>query len=87
MIIAWASNSWEEFLYWQSYDKKVYKKILRLIKDIERNRTTGIGKPERLAGDLAGYWSRRIDSKNRLVYKISEDTITIAQCGSHYREK
>ena len=67
--------------------QKTFRKILKLIKDIDRNRFTGIGKPEPLKGDLSGYWSRRIDSKNRIVYKIDGDIMTIAQCGSHYRDK
>ena len=58
-----------------------------MIKDIDRNGYTGIGKPEPLRDDLSGYWSRRIDDTNRIVYKISADTIYIAQCGSHYRDK
>ena len=68
-------------------DKKTMKKILKLLKDIDRNGYDGIGKPEPLTGDLAGYWSRRIDDCNRIVYRIKEDTVLIAQCGSHYRDK
>jgi len=63
------------------------KRINQLLKDIDRNVYEGIGKPERLSGDLAGYWSRRIDDCNRIVYKIKDGNIIIAQCGSHYRDK
>ena len=62
---------WEDYLYWQTEDKKTLKKINTLIKDIERNGYEGIGKPEKLIGDRQDYWSRRIDEKNRLVYRIN----------------
>ena len=60
---------------------------MKLIKDIDRNDYVGIGKPEPLTGDLSGYWNRRIDDCNRIVYKIKDGTVLIAQCGSHYRDK
>ena len=87
MIKSWSDEAWEDFCYWQKQDKKTLKRILSLLKDIDRNGYTGIGKPEPLREDLSGYWSRRIDDTNRIVYKISDDTILIAQCGSHYRDK
>ena len=87
MIKSWSDDAWEDFCYWQKQDKKILKRILALIKDIDRNGYTGIGKPEPLREDLSGYWSRRIDDVNRTVYKINADTIYIAQCGSHYRDK
>ena len=87
MIKAWSDEAWEDFEYWQSQDKKTLKRIMKLIKDIARNGYVGIGKPEPLTGDLSGYWSRRIDDCNRIVYKIKGDTVLIAQCGSHYRDK
>lgn len=87
MIKAWTDAAWEDFIYWQNKDKKMLKRILVLIKDIERNGYEGIGKPEALRGDLSGYWSRRIDAKNRIVYKVDGDTMKIVQCGSHYRDK
>lgn len=87
MIKSWSDEAWEDFCYWQKQDKKTLKRILSLIKDIDRNGYTGIGKPEPLREDLSGYWSRRIDDTNRIVYKILNDTILIAQCGSHYRDK
>lgn len=83
----WTDDAWEDYLYWQTQDKKTLKKINRLIKDIDRNWYEGIGEPEPLKHDLQGYWSRRIDGKNRIVYRINSDTIEIAQCGSHYRDE
>lgn len=87
MIKAWSDEAWADFEYWMKQDKKTMKKILKLLKDIDRNGYDGIGKPEPLTGDLAGYWSRRIDDANRIVYRIKEDMVLIAQCGSHYRDK
>ena len=87
MIKAWSDEAWEDFQYWMTQDKKTLKRILKLLKDIDRNGYDGIGKPEPLTGDLAGYWSRRIDDSNRIVYRIKDDTMLIAQCGSHYRDK
>lgn len=87
MIKAWSDDAWEDFCYWQTQDKKVLKRILKLIQDIDRNGYIGIGKPEPLVGDFSGYWSRRIDDSNRLVYKIENNTMKIVQCGSHYRDK
>ena len=83
----WHDEAWEDYVYWQTQDKKYLKKINRLLKDIDRNGYKGIGHPEPLTGDLTGYWSRHIDEKNRIVYKIENDTIKIIQCGSHYRDK
>lgn len=87
MIKAWSDEAWEDFQYWLTQDKKTLKRILKLLKDIDRNGYDGIGKPEPLTGDLAGYWSRRIDDCNRIVYRIKDNTMLIAQCGSHYRDK
>ena len=84
MIKIWDDEAWEDYVYQQTQDKKTLKKINTLIKDIDRNGYEGIGKPEPLTGNLSGYWSRRIDEKNRLVYKIVGDTIHIAQCRTHY---
>lgn len=66
----WQDDAWKDYLYWQAEDKKILKRINTLIKDIERNPYDGIGKPEALIGNLAGFWSRRIDEKNRIVYRI-----------------
>lgn len=87
MIKAWSDEAWENFQYWLQNDKKTLKRILLIIQDIDRNGYTGIGKPEPLKHNLSGYWSRRIDEANRIVYKIENDIIKIAQCGSHYRDK
>ena len=83
----WEQDAWEDYLYWQKQDKKTLKRINLLIKDIERNAFEGIGKPEPLREDLSGYWSRKKDEKNRIVYKIKENQVVIIQCGSHYRDK
>lgn len=87
MIKAWSDDAWEDFQYWLLQDKKTLKRILLLLKDIERNPFDGIGKPERLTGDLSSYWSRRIDDCNRIVYQVDGDILKIIQCGSHYRDK
>ena len=83
----WQDDAWNDYLYWQAEDKKVLKRINMLIKDTERNSYEGIGKPEPLIGNLSGFWSRRIDEKNRIVYRIRNGQLEIAQCGSHYRDK
>lgn len=83
----WQDDAWDDYLYWQTQDKKTLKRINQLIKDIERNGNEGIGKPEPLTGNLRGYWSRRIDDCNRIVYRIVDGNLEIAQCGSHYRDK
>ncbi|MDR1625919.1 MAG: Txe/YoeB family addiction module toxin [Spirochaetia bacterium] len=84
MTIAFAGSGWSQYLDWQTQDKKMIKKINRIIEDIGRTGHSGIGKPEPLKGNLSGWWSRRIDEKNRLVYRIQGDTIEISQCGGHY---
>lgn len=87
MIKAFSDAAWEDYTYWETQDRKTLKRIFKLIDDIDRNGYDGIGKPERLSGDLSDYWSRRIDEKNRIVYRIKENVIQIIQCGSHYRDK
>lgn len=87
MIKVWQKEAWQDFEHWFTQDKKTLKRILQLLKDIDRNEYDGIGKPEPLKGDLMGFWSRRIDDKNRIVYRIRDGRIEIAQCGSHYRDK
>jgi toxin YoeB len=74
-------------LYWQTQDKKTLKLINQLLQDIIRNGYDGIGKPEPLKFDFQGFWSRRIDENNRIVYRIDGEQIIIAQCGSHYKDK
>lgn len=83
----WADEAWDDYLYWQGQDKKTLRRINALIKDIDRNGYEGIGKPEPLKHDLAGFWSRRIDEANRLVYRIKDGAIEIAQCRTHYNDK
>lgn len=78
--------AWSDYLYWERTDKKIFKRINQLIKDIDRNGNTGIGKPEPLSHELQGYWSRRIDSEHRLVYTIMENTLCIVQCRYHYEK-
>lgn len=80
----WYDVAWEDYLYWQTQDKKTLKKINQLLKDIERNAYDGIGKPEPLKENLSGFWSRRIDDTHRLVYRISDDIIEIVSCKGHY---
>lgn len=87
MNLLWTDAGWEDYLYWQNEDRKILKRINELIKDVDRNGFKGIGKPESLEGNWKGYWSRRIDSKHRLVYKMEDGVITIAQCRSHYGDK
>jgi toxin YoeB len=84
MIISWAEKAWEDYLYWQSTDKKTLQRINILIKDVKRHPFTGIGDPEPLKHNWTGYWSRRIDREHRLVYKYKEEIITIVQCRYHY---
>ena len=75
---------WEDYLFWQTNDKKVLKKINSLIKEIERTPYEGTGKPEALKYDLTGWWSRRINFEHRIVYKVEEDSLFILQCRYHY---
>ncbi|MEE1290381.1 MAG: Txe/YoeB family addiction module toxin [Spirochaetota bacterium] len=82
-----SDDAWDEYLFWIAQDKKTLKKINNLLKDIERNGNSGLGKPEPLKGDFSGYWSREIDEKNRLVYKIDGNIIKIIQCKNHYNDK
>ena len=82
----WDEEAWADYLYWQTQDKKTLKKINNLLKDIDRNGYIGIGKPEQLRGDKSGFWSRRIDDCNRLVYRIKDDVIEIASCKDHYED-
>jgi toxin YoeB len=83
----WDDEAWEDYLYWQTQDKKTVKKINGLIKDIDRHPFEGIGKPEPLKHDYTGYWSRRIDDFNRIVYRVKNGQLEIIQCGAHYRDK
>ena len=86
MIVAFADKGWEDYLYWQNNDKKVLKRINLLLQDIKRNPddNNGLGRPERLKENLSSYYSRRITSEHRLVYKLLDDLIVVAQCRHHY---
>ncbi|MEH6348006.1 MAG: Txe/YoeB family addiction module toxin [Bermanella sp.] len=84
MKLTFSTIAWESYLFWQSTDKKVLKRINLLIKDIKRSPYEGIGKPEALKHGLAGYWSRRINDEHRIVYKYQNDTLFIAQLRYHY---
>ena len=86
MIKAWDDDTWDDYLHWQTQDRKTLRRINALLEDIDRNGYDGIGKPEPLRENLSGWWSRRIDDSNRIVYRIREGRIEIIQCGSHYRD-
>ncbi|MDR1541120.1 MAG: Txe/YoeB family addiction module toxin [Clostridiales bacterium] len=83
----WFDEAWEDYLYWQTQDKKYLKRINKLLQDIERNGYQGLGKPEPLKHELQGFWSVKIDEKNRIVFRIEDAKLEIVQCGSHYRDK
>ncbi|MBW4532670.1 MAG: Txe/YoeB family addiction module toxin [Pleurocapsa minor HA4230-MV1] len=82
--LIWDSKAWQDYIYWQGQDKKTLKRINRLIRDTLATPFEGIGKPEPLKENLSGYWSRRIDETNRLVYRVGEDYIKIISCRYHY---
>ena len=84
MKLVFSENAWEEYLYWQGMDKKVSKRINILIRDIQRMPYEGIGKPEPLKHALSGYWSRRINDEHRIVYKVEDNSVMIAQLRYHY---
>lgn len=83
----WSDRAWDEYVEWQTKDPAMLKRINRLIRDVERDPFRGIGKPEALKRELQGWWSRRIDGENRLVYRIRNGVLEIAQCGTHYGDK
>ena len=82
--ITFTDTAWEDYCYWQVQDKKILKRINMILEDIKRNGYTGIGKPEPLKENLSGFWSRRIDKMNRLVYKINSENVEVIQCRGHY---
>ncbi len=84
MNIQFSSRGFEDYIYWQTFDRKMLKKVNELLKDISRNHYEGIGKPEPLKHALSGYWSRRITDEHRLVYKVDGDVIKVAQARYHY---
>lgn len=84
MKLLWDDRAWDDYIYWQNQDKKTLKRINALVRDIQRDRYNGIGNPEPLKENLAGWWSRRIDDENRIVYKEENGAIIIASCKGHY---
>lgn len=83
-LLSWTGEAWDDYLYWQTQDKKTLKRINKLINDARRSPFEGIGKPESLKENLTGFWSRRIDDQNRLVYAVDDKAITIISCRYHY---
>ncbi|MEF1205477.1 Txe/YoeB family addiction module toxin [Photobacterium damselae] len=86
MMINFTPNAWDDYLYWQSQDKKTLKRINKLIENSVRTPFEGIGKPEPLKDNLSGYWSRRINDTHRLVYKATQDTLVIVAVRFHYQK-
>jgi toxin YoeB len=84
MPIKFSDQAWEDYLFWQAKDRGTLKRINALLRDIQRSPFEGIGKPEPLKHNLAGFWSRRIDEEHRLVYAVQSDTILVAQCRYRY---
>ncbi len=87
MKLTFSESGWQDYLYWQKQDSKTLKRINQILQDIERNGHEGIGKPEPLRGNLSGFYSRRIDDCNRIVYQLAEDAVEIIQCRGHYTDK
>ena len=87
MRLLWEEKAWSEYCQWQGQDKKTLKKINTLIKDIQRDTYSGVGKPEPLKGNLSKWWSRHIDDANRIVYREKDGAIIIASCKGHYGDK
>ncbi len=85
-IVAWTKEAWKDYIYWQGQDKKTLKRINRLISDAQTTPFEGIGKPELLKENLSGFWSRRIDESNRLVYVVEGSRLTIISCRYHYKK-
>ena len=84
MRLIFSENAWDDYLYWQTHDRKLLAKINTLIRECSRTPFTGTGKPEPLRGEFSGWWSRRINEEHRLVYRKTEDGLLIAQCRYHY---
>jgi len=83
-LLAWTDDAWSDYIYWQGQDKKTLKRINKLITDTKRTPFEGIGKPEPLKENLSGFWSRRVDESNRLVYVVNDTHITVISCRYHY---
>ena len=86
MKIVWFEEAWEDYVYWQTQDKKTIKRINQLLLDAKRNGYFGIGKPEPLKGEFSGFWSRRIDDLNRFVYRINDGVLEVLSCKGHYED-
>ena len=84
MDLLWDQSAWEDYQYWINNDKKILRKVNTLIRECQRTPFEGIGKPEALRQNLSGFWSRRITGEHRLVYKVENDVLFIAQCRYHY---
>jgi toxin YoeB len=84
-LLAWTDEAWSDYVYWQGQDKKTLKRINKLITDTKRSPFEGIGKPEPLKENLSGFWSRRVDETNRLVYAVNNSHITVISCRYHYQ--
>ena len=83
-LLAWTDDAWRDYVYWQGQDKKTLKRINKVIADTKRSPFDGIGKPEPLKENLTGFWSRRIDESNRVVYAVNDSHITVISCRYHY---
>lgn len=84
-LLTWTDAAWSDYLYWQGQDRKTLKRINQLIKETQRDPFEGIGKPEPLKESLSGFWSRRIDDTNRLVYAVDDNYLTVIACRYHYK--
>jgi toxin YoeB len=84
MILGFTPEAWDQYLFWQANDKAVLRKLNRLLEECLRHPFEGTGKPEPLRGDLAGFWSRRIDREHRLVYRVTSTSLEVVQCRYHY---
>jgi len=84
MKIVWFEEAWEDYVYWQSQDRKTVKRINQILQDSVRNGYSGIGKPEPLKGEFSGFWSKRIDDVNRFVFRIQGSVLEVLSCKGHY---
>ena len=87
MQVLWHESGWDDYIWWQSQDKKTLKRINAIIKDMQRTPYEGLGKPEPLKENLTGWWSRRIDEANRIVYRVKDNALVIAACRNHYGDE
>ncbi len=84
MKVAFSSNGWDDYVFWQTTDRKILARLNNLIKECSRTPFTGTGKPEPLRGEFSGWWSRRLTEEHRMVYRVTDDTVMIAQCRWRY---